>query len=235
MIKLSLVVPFYNEEKIIAQTYYVLVNYLKRNYPENFELIFVNDGSKDNSLGILKNEIDKSPNLKLITYKQNQGRGYAVTQGFKKAKGEVIGFIDSDLEINSKYIKKCIDKIDQFDVTMISKNLPDSQVKTTLIRKLSSKIFTIWVGMFLGSNLADHQGGLKLFKKKVVKKVLGKVTEKGWLFDLEILYHCQKNGFRVGKVPINIEYGLNGLRLSLLTDFLKSLILVLKLRFKNDK
>ena len=232
-IYLSLVVPLFNEEKIIAKSLLVLNSYLDKNYPGKYELIFVNDGSQDKSLEIVEKEIKKYPRSRLISYRQNR-----VTQGFKAARGEIIGFIDSDLEIHPKYIKKCVDEIKRNDIAVISKYVKGSNIKTTLLRKITSKIFNLWVGFILDRDLADHQGGLKLAKGSVVRKILPKVKSHGWLFDLEFLYYAKKEGFKVSKVPVDISYGFRRVRASLGFDFLKSFLLVFKLKFNkthNDR
>lgn len=233
-IKLSLVVPFFNEGENIVKNCRIISQYLARNFGKNYELIFVNDGSTDDSEELLKKELAHIKQGRIISYSKNRGRGYALSVGFKNAPGEVIGFIDADLDVKPEYILKCYKLMDKFDITVVSKYHPLSKVETTFFRRVTSKIFVLWVSLVLGKDLGDHQGGLKLFKREVVGKILPKVKSERWLFDLEFLYYAKKSGFSLGKIPISIKYGFGtGLRLSFALDFLNSLLLVFKLRFHN--
>lgn len=233
--KLSLVVPFYNEEKNIKKTLKILMAYLRERLKSDFELIFIDDGSTDKSLHIIKEQINKYPEDELISYSKNKGRGYALSLGFKKAKGSVIGYIDSDLEINQKYVIECLDKLRSFDIAVVSKHLPKSQIETSFLRKMASKLYNLWVSAILGSKISDHQGGLKLFKKDVLKVILSKAQSRRWLFDTELMYFAQLKGFKIGEVPINIRYGFGAIKSSMVLDFIKSFFLIVKLRMRNGK
>lgn len=233
--KLSLVIPFYNEADNLEDTYLAITRVLEEFYLKDYELIFVNDGSKDNSLEVLSKLINKDRRCRLISYSVNQGRGYALSKGFFKAKGEIIGYIDSDLEIDPKYIHQCVESLNGYDVAVVSKHLPKSEVETSATRKIASLVYNFWVRLILKSYVSDHQGGLKIFKKDVIKKTLPKVYSRGWLFDTEILYLCQRFGFKISEVPIRVTYGFGKIQTSMIADFLKSFIFVLKLRRNNIK
>lgn len=228
--KLSMVVPFYNEEARIKKTFKMLTEYLGKHFPNEHELIFVNDGSTDHSAEIVKHEVQNRPEVLLISYSKNKGRGYALSKGFRKAKGTIVGYIDSDLEINQKYILECIERIGYFDIVVISKYLPGSLVKTTYLRKLAGKIYNLWVRTILKSKVSDHQGGLKIFKGGVIKKILPKVHSSGWLFDTEVLYFAQRLGYKIGEVPVSVNYGFGCMRNSMMIDFLKSFFFIIKLK-----
>src|SRR5260221_1288292 len=220
--KISLVVPFYNEDEVISKTFEVLNHYMTLNYGSNYELIFVNDGSTDNSLQMLSKVITKAKRVRIISYVNNKGRGYALKKGFTTASGDLVGYIDSDLEIDEKYIKKCVNMVGKYDVAVISKHLKRSKVRTTLVRRSVSKFYNFWVRLILGSQVKDHQGGLKIFRKEVLKKALKETHSRGWLFDTEILYNCEIFGFKIGEVPLNIEYGTGEMRGTMIYDFFNS-------------
>lgn len=231
-LKLSLVVPYYNEEGKIEKTAKILISQLNKHYQNRYELIFVDDGSNDNSRGLLIREIKDYPQVRLLSYKKNKGRGYALSLGFNKAVGENIGYIDSDLEINPKYVYECMKKMRNNDVVVVSKNLPTSKVETTFLRRWASLLYNLWIKVILGSLVSDHQGGLKIFRREVIKNLLPRVNSKGWLFDTELLYISQKAGFKICEVPIKVSYGFGKIRRSMISDFLKSFIFVFKLKLK---
>lgn len=230
---LSLIVPFFNESERIVKTYHVLTDLLDSRLI-TYELVFVDDGSTDASKALIKKAIESDKNTYIISYKKNKGRGGAIAAGFKSAKGELIGYIDSDLELKPKYIFDCLDKIKNYDGVVVSKYLPKSKVDTTFIRGIASRLFNLWVKIILGSKVTDHQAGLKVFKGDVVHKVIPLVKDTKWLFDVEFLYYAQKMGFTIGEVPVKVEYGFRHLRKSMIDSFLSSLIFVVKLKL-NEK
>lgn len=230
---LSLIVPFFNEEKNIVNSYKILQKYLEK-LNKKYELIYVNDGSTDNSYIKLKKVINRKY-VKIINYNKNRGRGYAVILGFSHAKGDMIGYIDADLEISPKYIKPCLKKLEIFDAVIVSKHHPSSEIQTTFLRKKASLLFNFWMRLILSSNIRDHQAGLKLFRKKVIEKILPMVKSPKWFFDVELLYYVQMENFSIYEQPIKIKYGFHNLRWSFITGFLDSLLSALNLRFNQQR
>ncbi len=106
---LSLVIPCYNEELILRDSIREVIEILD-NTRFNYEIIFVDDYSRDNTRQIINDIIDGYPdkNLSRIFHKKNTGRGGAVMDGIRVAKGEVAGFIDIDLEVHARYIPSCV-------------------------------------------------------------------------------------------------------------------------------
>lgn len=226
---LTLVVPYFNEGRKIVNAYKILTRFFKQK-SIIYELIFVNDGSTDDSTIFLKKTINKDANVKLISYNKNRGRGYAVRQGFIKAKGKFIGYIDSDLEINPKYIIACLIQLNGSDAAIVSKHHPASKINTPLSRRIASKFFNWWIKLILGTNINDHQAGLKIFKRKTLSDVLWKVQANDWLFDVELLYFIFKAKYRVTEVPISIRYGFKKFQLSLYKSFIRAFFYVIYLR-----
>lgn len=231
---LSLIVPFYNEEKNIVGRYRQLTRFLKsRSIP--YRLIFVNDGSTDDSKENISRAIKKDKNAFLISYIKNKGRGGAISIGFRNAESGLIGYIDSDFEIKPFYISDCLRLLGDFDGVIVSKYLSDSRVKTRRIRQTASKLFNGWARLILGSKITDHQTGLKIFKSDLVDRVLPLVKDKGWFFDVEFLYYAQKKGFTIGEVPITLSYGIGKMETSMIKGFLKSFYYVVKLKLNEKK
>lgn len=230
---ISLVVPFYNEERQIQDTFQILTMYLRKHYRDRYELLFVNDGSTDSSVQVLCDLLPTNPRATLISYTHNKGRGYALSRGFRNARGSVIGYIDSDLQISEQYIARCVAELQEHDIAVISKNLSDSRVSTTPLRRIASKLFNLSARLLLGVYVSDTQGGLKMFRRNTIMTILPKITSRGWLFDLETLYWAQRKGFTIGEVPVTVRYGFGGIRFSMVIDFFSSLVLIWKLRLKN--
>ena len=234
MKKVSFIVPFFNEEKVLSRTVKEIHDFIKKNV-DDFEIIFVSDGSYDNSLNIVESYAGRFKNLYVVTYKKNQGRGEAIRQGFMKATGETIGYFDCDLEIKLKYILEALQFIQKYDVVIASKFAEGSRIDTPLVRKISSVLYNLQVKIILGSRVSDHQAGFKFFKKKVIDDILSTTQEKGWLFDTEILYLAQKEHFSIYELPISIRYGYRKLRGTFILDFLKLPLVLFSLKRKMDR
>lgn len=227
----SLVVPFYNETNITTN-YDVIKNTLEKITP-NYEIIFVSDGSEKKYNDKLISSIARDRKSSLISYKRNQGRGYALTSGFKKAQGKYVAYIDGDLEIKPVYLFKIHDLLKKYDIVTASKYHVKSKVETTFLRKISSYIFNLSIRLVLRSKIKDHQIGLKGFRKRVVKKILSQVREKRWLFDVEFLYLAQKYNYSFVEIPVELKYGFKEIKSSFVYDFLKLYIIMFTIKFRH--
>jgi glycosyltransferase AglD len=231
MIKITLIVPFYNEASVLKRTSLELVDFCQRNFPSS-EIIFVDDGSTDQSANIINSLIKKYPRTRLLSNPINMGRGEAVRNGIKNAKGLLVGYLDADLEIKPSYLIQAFKLLERNDVVIASKFLSDSQVRTTVIRKISSIIFNFLVRLILKSSLHDHQTGLKVMKSQVAKKILPMTHEKGWFWDIEFLILAQRLGYYIQEIPINVTYGYRSFRTSFIINFLKLPVVLWRLKQK---
>ena len=141
-VKLSIIVPIYNEEKTILTVLEQLYDFKKQN--QNIQIIVINDGSKDNSLEIL--EKNKVLFDTLISYQTNKGKGNAVRQGLESANGEYIIFQDADLEYDPNDFKKFLNLIDKFSPDLIIGsrfNYADYSRSHYFFNKIGNKFITL--------------------------------------------------------------------------------------------
>lgn len=234
MKKISLVVPFFNEQEILRQKVPIIHKFCKIHF-KKFEIFFVNDGSNDLSKEIVELYVRQFPNLHIISYNKNLGRGEAIRRGFKQSKGDYVGYIDCDLEIKLSYILVAVKQLATYDIVIASKFIPGSEINTLFLRKVSSIFYNILARVVLGSNVTDHQAGLKFFRKKAIANLLPKTYEKGWLWDTEVLYIAQKKNYTILELPIKISYGYRKIRSSFFLDFLKLPIVLVSLKNKVNK
>ena len=226
---LSIIIPAYNEEKRIVPT---LNSYLKF-YKKNTEFIVVNDGSTDNTEKVIKNFIKKHKNLRLIN-QRNQGKGAAVINGMRNAKGNIIAFTDADNATIPEQFNKILKYITKYDVVIASRHIKGAKMnrKEALIERITGRGFNLLVRSWLGLKVQDTQCGAKIFKKQVLNKILPKINPDKWSFDISLLYHAKKNNFKIKEVPI-FWYSRPGSKLNIkkaIPGFLKTL---LKLRFSK--
>lgn len=202
--KLSVIIPTYNEAERIQKTILAVQGYLKRqNY--DWEIIVVNDGSRDNTAEAVLNVKLQNQNVKLIDNKVNQGKGSVVKQGMLEAQGDYRLFMDAD---NSTKIDN-LDKFWQFfnqgyDLVIASIGLKESKIleKTGWHRRMLGKFAKYLIQIIMFWRIKDSQRGFKCFTKKAAEKIFPKQKIRRWGFDIEILALARLFNFKIKEVPI---------------------------------
>lgn len=202
--KISVILPIFNEPRIF-QNLKTLEKELARSFTD-YEIICVNDGSFDETLSRLNRY--RSRKVKVITYPLNIGKGFALHYGFTASTGDIVAFLDSDLNLHPKHLRLFAALMDlvNADIVIGSKRHPLSQIDYHLKRKLYSRLYQTLVRLLFGLNVTDTQVGIKLFKRKVLKKTLPLIIVKRWAFDLEVLVVAHHLGFkRIIEAPVELK------------------------------
>lgn len=202
MMKISIVIPAYNEENRIKT---VLSKY--SNHFQDYEIIVVCDGI-DNTLNIVKEASERYTEIRLLNFKKRLGKGGAIIEGFKAAKGDRIGFVDADESVEPDDVKRMFDALSDADVVIASRRLKDSKihVKQSLKRRFASKMFNILVRMIFRLPFKDTQCGAKVFRKEAIKDILDELKTKEFEFDAELLWRLKKKGYKVVEFPITWKH-----------------------------
>ena len=209
MLKVSVIVPAYKQERTIKKD---LENILKtldeglgRDY--DYEVICVVDGDLDKTFE--QADKVKSKKLKVYGYQTNHGKGYAVRYGMAKAKGNIISFLDAGMDISPKGIMMLFAHMNWYDADIIvgSKKHPVSRVNYPFIRRLLSWGYHFGVKVLFGLPLSDTQSGIKIFRRKVVEKILPRLLVKHYAMDIEMLTVAKYLGFtRIYEAPIEVRF-----------------------------
>lgn len=194
---LSIIIPFYNEEKNIPALLQEITSAMKKEYGE-YELILVDDGSEKK---IQISDI-KYQNVKLVQHKKRMGKGEALRTGIKNAKGEIIAFMDGDLQDDPADLKKFIQKI-KSGADLV--NGIREKRKDTLLIKVYSHLANIVLKKLFHSPFTDINCGFKMFKKETLYDfpLYGNNFR---FFPLSVYYR----GFEVAEVPVNNRKRING-------------------------
>ncbi len=190
---ISIVVPVFNEEEVLELFFKELIKFLPK-IDKNYEIIFVDDGSTDRSLNILKKFEEENKSVKIFSFRKHRGKAEALTLGFTKAIGEYILTIDADLQDRPDQIEKLIKKSKEgWDlVSGWRKNRKDP-----LAKNISSKFFNFVSSFFWGLKVNDLNCGLKLYKAEAAKSLnLYGGTHR---FIPVLLY---QEGFTVAEIPV---------------------------------
>lgn len=204
--RLSIIVPAYRQANTIVRDIKRLEATLNKiRYP--FEIIVVVDGYDDGTYREVKKIL--SPTVKTVTYRENQGKGHAVRTGMRKAGGDYIAFLDAGMEIDPNGISMLLEHLEWYNADIIvgSKRHPVSVVKYPWDRKILSFGYQMIVRLLFHLNIRDTQAGLKIFKRKVLIKILPRLLVKRYAFDLEMLAVARHLGYkRIFEAPIKLKY-----------------------------
>lgn len=201
--RLSVVIPMYNESLIVADTIRTLDDAMERAIGGgNYELIFVSDGSKDNCAEIARSMTEAHPALRVLEYMPNRGKGCAVRTGMLAAEGDFVLFTDCDLAYGTDLVVDFLHRFEQggCDVILGSRALGGYD-GYPFLRKLMSKTYLKVISIAAGFRHSDSQAGIKGFSQAAAKAVFGECVENGFAFDLEALMEAERQGYKIAEMP----------------------------------
>ena len=169
MKKLSIVVPFYYEEKVAQETYNRLFKVVSNLTDYEYEMIFVNDGSQDNTLPIIKNIANYDPNVKVISFSRNFGHQAAVTAGLKEVTGDVCIIIDADLQDPPELIPEMLKLWEDGNAVVYGKR--KSRDGESAFKLLTAKGFYTLLNKLSDVSIPKDTGDFRLVDKKVVDEL----------------------------------------------------------------
>lgn len=206
MKSVSVIIPMYNEDGVIEDTIGELTSTIPKYFSE-WELIFVDDGSNDDTCKIVCSFAKKDEHIKLYQHKDNLGRGAALKTGFKHAKNEIVVTIDSDLSYSPSYIPLLVKKMEETDADVVlgSTFKEDARmVNVPFFRALLSKIGNRILTLSLNKNLTVVTCVFRAYKRHVIK--LLDIDSNDKTFHLESLSKILDMGYKVKEVPTSLKW-----------------------------
>ena len=206
--KLSLIIPMYNESKIIADTARTLSEYMSANF-DSYEILFSDDGSTDGCADIVRTM--ELPFVRVTGYSDNRGKGSAVRYAMLEADGDLIMFTDADLAYGTDVIRRVYDfyldssKEKDLGVVLCSRNLGnDGYEGYTALRRFMSKLYIRLLCMAGCFKLSDYQCGCKAFRGDVAHDIFRRCKVDGFAFDFEAILWADKLGYRIAEMPVKV-------------------------------
>ena len=224
--KISLIIPAYNEVKRIESTLSDYYNAFTDEF-DDFEMIVEMDGCTDNTAEIVAEFSKNKDNIAILKYPERIGKGGGLKMAFRVATGDIIGFTDADNSTKAKSFIELIRALEGADIVVgqrygRSNNIP-------LVRRVFSRGFNILVRFLFRLGIRDTQCGAKVFRKEVLRDVQSHLVIDDFVFDVNFLYSAKKLGFKIKEVGIEWEYS-EGSKIKLFSVTKKMFISLLRLR-----
>ena len=204
--KISIILPTYNEKENLPIIVWLLFKYLQDEV--DFEIIIIEDGSPDGTLEVAKQlqDIYGTDNIVIQNRGKKLGLGTAYKAGLELATGDYIILMDADLSHHPKYIPEFIKKATEckYDIVTGTRYSGGGGVYGwDLKRKLISCGANTLTQMALGPSVSDLTGSFRLYKKSVLRTLIGMSKSKGYAFQMEIIVLAEQKGYKIGEVPIS--------------------------------
>lgn len=199
----SLVLACYNESEHIEESIKKIIETLD-DTRYKYELILIDDKSKDNTANVIKKIKKQHKSVRAYFHKKNIGRGGTVKEGILKAKAEVVGFIDVDLEVAPDYIPKFVRTIknNEAEIAIGHRYYPSHLNPGYFLRTILSRGYISLVKILLGLDVKDSEAGYKFFDKNKVLPALVKTKNNQWFWDTEIVARSLFEGLRLKQMPV---------------------------------
>jgi dolichyl-phosphate beta-glucosyltransferase len=229
---LSVIIPAYNEAQRLPAFLVSVRDYLDNRHPDRYEVIVVDDGSRDGLRQVLAPFEAVWPQLVVMQHETNQGKGAAVRTGMLAARGRLLLFADADGATPIEEVAKLAAAIEAgADVAVGSRLVQTEEVRRnrSWARGLAGRVFAGLARRCLRVGVRDTQCGFKMFLHDVGRKLFSLSRETGYLFDLELLALADRFDYRVEEVPVNWQEVPGG-HMNVVRDSVKMFLGLLRLR-----
>lgn len=200
-IDVSVVIACFNEEELLRDSVVKLMSVLDDS-KFSYEFIFVDDKSGDGTKKIIESLIKKHKTYRALYHQANQGRGKTVRDGMAIAKGNVVGFIDIDLEVLPVHIPSFVRMILDGKADIVTGLRIYREGVSSIHRAILSRGYSWLVRTLLGIPLSDTEAGYKFFDRKKILPIVKKTTNNGWFWDTEIMALAYRAGLRIREEPV---------------------------------
>jgi len=218
--KISLIIPAYNEEKRLKPFLTSLAHFFPHYQSNLAEIIVVDDGSTDDTSQVANDFKKNLPILHVIKLEKNQGKGAAVRKGVMAATGDYLVFMDADGATDSSELPKMISAFQHAPIAIGNRWMKGAVTdRHSFFRKMAGWVYRTYLRLF-GLGTIDTMCGFKGYRKDIAQSLFKNLQEERWLFDTEIAYKAVRHGYQIYNFPIQWE-SKDGSKLSP-TDLIKS-------------
>lgn len=230
--RLSIIIPAYNEAERLPGYLPDVIAYAET-IEGGAEILVVNDGSTDGTAAYVERTTQSHPCVRLVSLPQNEGKGMAVRHGVEQAVGQYVLFTDADGATPIGEADMLLEMADEgFEVIIGSRRLSGSMVQRGMWRDLLGTVFCRMTNILAVPAVSDTQCGFKLFQRTAAARIFPLAREKGWAFDVEILFLAQKIGLAIVEVPV-VWSAKEGSKIKPFPDSLKMFAAIMRVRRRH--
>ncbi len=233
--KISIIVPAYNEEDIVEDTY-KRIKIGMESIEQSFEIIFASDGSADNTLAILKKISAFDARVRVLSWDVNQGMGFAHRMLYQAAQGDFVVQMDADLSTPVDIIPFLLNALKDNDVAIASRYM-GVKPQVPLARKIASRVYFLGISFLFRLGINDTQSGFVAFRKAALKNIF--LKSKRFEVHIELLSKLKRNGCRIIEIPSPYIHRIEGSKFNLFKDGVITLLSTLRvwrdIHFNDEK
>ena len=230
---ISIVIPVYNEEKRIGSFLSSVINYVnKKDF--SYEVVIVDDGSRDATTSIVKSLLDeKLPDkYKILKLPVNLGKGAAIRRGMLESNGEYIFFLDADGSTSINEIDHFIPHFSvDYDIYIATRAIKH---KAPFKRKIFGYGYIFLANCFLQLRVSDITCGFKCYKRASVQKIFSRQKLNNWSFDAEDIFVARKHGIKIKEIPVRWVH-ISGSKVNVLKNIFVCSLDLFRIRFYDIK
>ncbi len=195
---ITVAMPAYNEAENIEAMVEGVIQVMDA-LTDDYEVIVVDDGSRDGTGGVVKSLAQRHSQVRLVSHEVNQGYGAAVFSGLTSASKELVFFTDADRQFDLREIEKLLDRLDKADL-VVGYRTPR---RDPFMRKLNGWGWSLLVTLLFGYTARDIDCAFKLMRREVIERIKDEVASRGATFSAEFLVRARRAGFRIREVSIH--------------------------------
>jgi len=198
----DVVIPVYNEERVLKQSINTLRQFLESNLAHNWTIVIADNASTDKTWDVaqaLSSEYSDVVSLHL----DEKGRGRALRRAWLDSTADIVSYMDVDLSTDLEAFPKLIQAVEEgYDIAVGSRLMPGSSIKRSFKRELTSRSYNLLIKAMFRSKFSDAQCGFKALSSKAAQELVPLIKDQKWFFDTELLILAEKKGYRTKDVPV---------------------------------
>jgi len=202
-VKVDVVIPVYNEERILEQSVSTLRSFLRQRCPYDWRIVIADNASVDGTLEIARALAARWPEVTYIHLDQ-KGRGRALRQAWLESDADVVSYMDVDLSTGLEAFPPLIDALVKggYDLAIGSRLKKGAKVTRSWKREIISRCYNLLIKLMFRNKFSDAQCGFKALTRRAVRELVPLVKNQAWFFDTELLLLAERKGYRIFEVPV---------------------------------
>lgn len=202
-VRVDVVIPVYNEEKILAQSIATLHNFLRKHKAYGWRIVIADNASTDSTAKIARALAGQYNDVQYLRLPY-KGRGRALRHAWLNSDAEIVSYMDVDLSTDLNCLMPMIEKLasDEAEIAIGSRYQKGAQVTRGLKREFFSRSYMALIKLFFACNFSDAQCGFKAATRHAVQKLVPLVENQGWFFDAEFLLLAEHYGLPIFQMPV---------------------------------